>query len=103
MARRRNLGGTPAQFRYITYLEQLTSLRTQGTVGARIKRLQEEAARLGLPEYKWKPFPVKTITDPSIRRTTRSSGGRRRGGSTGGQDRPPRRANTDTEGDINES
>jgi hypothetical protein len=59
--------GTQGQTRYIFLLEQLTGMRTKGAAGRRIRQLQREARRQGIPEWYWKPAPVRRYFDPSIR------------------------------------
>ena len=57
---------TGRQSAYIVHLENLTGMRSQGPAGNRIRLLRREAQRQKIPDYKWKPLPVKKTKDPSI-------------------------------------
>jgi hypothetical protein len=63
---------TRRQDAYIVHLENLTGIRTSGAPGSRIQRLQQEAQRQRIPEYRWKPLPVKKTKDPSVARRSKS-------------------------------
>ena len=65
MASRRKFA-TGRQSAYIVHLENLTGMRSQGPAGNRIRLLPREAQRQKIPDYKWKPLPVKKTKDPSI-------------------------------------